>query len=36
MGQVNEGEEVGGFSARWLAKNRDYTQYKKAPTFAVG
>jgi hypothetical protein len=36
VGQVNEGQQVGGISALWLTINLDYTQYKKAPTFAVG
>jgi len=28
VGQVNEGQQVGGVSVLWLMKNSDYTNYK--------
>ena len=29
LGQVNQGEKVGGFSARWMAKNPHFTHPMK-------
>ncbi|MFY9740959.1 MAG: hypothetical protein WAK21_03085, partial [Candidatus Sulfotelmatobacter sp.] len=42
IGQVNEGVEVGGFSARWSVKRRHYTHDKlpirraKRPRWSIG